>query len=414
MFPLIIPIIALLIGMSLLLMGNGLLNTLLALRGTIEGYNDGLMGIIMSGYFLGFFIGTFLALPLIKRIGHIRAFAFCAAIISTVALLHSFFINPYIWIVLRILTGTLLVILYTIIESWLNEQTPTEQRGRIFSIYMIVNLGSLAIAQQLLHLDSPASFFLFALASMLITISLVPITWTRRTQPTVTNVTRLKFKQLFIISPVAVAGSAFSGLAMGGFWGMAAVYAKHLGLENNEVATFMTCAIIGGVLCQYPMGRYSDNHARRKILAIISTGASIAAILFAIASYMGPWILFAIAIYGGLSFTVYPVAVAHLIDHLDSENILAGVSALLLIHGIGAAFGPALAGQLMHLMGHQALPFYFFIIQFLLAMYIFRTLYLTAEERVEQPSHFVPMIRTTPTALNMLPEEHENNAEINS
>lgn len=405
MLPLILPIGALLMGVALLLLGNGLLNTLLAVRGSMEGYSDGLMGIIMSGYFVGFFIGTFLAIPLISRIGYIRAFAFCAALISCSTLLHVLIINPYVWMLLRVIIGTLLVILYTVVESWLTGLTPREQRGRVFAVYMAVNLVALTLAQQLLRLDSPMSFTLFAVAAMLISAGLSPVAITRLSQPDITSTERLKFKTLYSLAPVAVVGSFFSGLAMGAFWGMTPIYGIHVGLEVSGVATLMSCAILGGAFCQYPMGRYSDKHDRRKVLAVVSFSASVAALLLALSGYFGFLLYLAVAVYGGFAFSVYPVAIAHLVDQLEPENNLAGVSGLLLLYGIGAALGPALAGQLMHFIGHQALPLYFFMMQLILGIFIVRTYRLDIEDKAKHASQFVPMIRTTPTVLDMMPDE---------
>ena len=404
MLPLIIPIGALLLGVALLLLGYGLLNTLLGLRGIMEGYSDGMMGMIMSCYFIGFLVGTFLALPLINRIGYIRAFAFCAALVSSAALLHVLFVNPYFWMFLRILTGTLLVILYTVIESWLTAETSKEQRGRVFSIYMVVNLGALTLAQQLLRLDTPSSFVLFALAAMLISVSLTPVALTRLAQPVVSRTPRLKFKKLYALAPIAVVASTCSGMAMGAFWGMAPVYANHVGLDVNGVATFMSCAILGGALCQYPMGRYSDRHDRRKILAVISVAASCAAVLLVFLSHAGAWLFIAMAIYSGMAFAVYPVAIAHLVDQLEYKDVLSGVSSLLLLYGLGAAVGPALVGLLMNSIGYQALPYYFFSTQFLLAIYTVKK-YKQSKEEPEHFSEFVPMVRTSPSALNMLPDD---------
>ncbi len=405
MLPLIIPVSALLIGVGLLLLGSGLLNTLLAVRGSMEGYDDSTLGMIMSGYFLGFFVGTFLALPVIARVGHIRSFAMCAAVAASSVLLHVLFVHPLTWLLLRVVTGAALVILYTVVESWLNGQTPAHQRGRVFAVYMAVNLGALAIAQQFLRLDSPKSFMLFAIASILISMSLVPVAWTRFAQPVVHKVERMRFKRLHSIAPVAALGALLSGLAMGPFWGLAPVYAARVGLDSSGVATFMSCAILGGALFQYPLGRYSDTHDRRQVLAAVCAMAALAAVVLIFSSSSSLWILFAIALYGGLAFAVYPVAVAHLIDHLDGDDILPGGSALLLLHGIGAALGPMLAGQLMSMFGAQALPAYFCAAQGLLAFFAVRNMHGLREEELEHPAPFVPMVRTTPTALEMLPDE---------
>ena len=410
MLPLILPIGALLLGVALLLLGGGLLNTLLAIRGGLEGYSDSSMGWIMSGYFVGFFIGTFLALPIIQRIGHIRTFAFCAAIAACSVLLHVLLVNPVGWLLLRVVTGSSLVILYTVIESWLNGYTPSEQRGKVFSIYMVVNLGSLALAQQLLRLDSPSAFTLFALGAILVTLSVLPVTWTRLAQPEVSKVTKVKYGDLYRVAPVAMAGALLSGLAMGAFWGMSAVYGRRIGLDSNSVATFISCAIVGGALLQFPLGRYSDTHDRRKVLAVVCCGAALAALLLALLSMAGQWVMLAIALYGGMAFAVYPVCVAHLSDHLDAESMLSGSSGILLLHGVGAAIGPALAGQLMGVLGPQALPIYFVCMQMLLAVFTAVHLRKKVEDPSEHPSHFMPMVRTTPTALEMLPDEEITSA----
>ncbi len=405
MFPLIVPIGAVLLGVALLLLGSGLLNTLLAVRGSLEGYSDSALGLIMSGYFLGYFSGTFAALPLIRRVGHIRAFAMCAALAACSALLHVMFVEPWVWMVLRILNGFVLVILYTVVESWLNGQTPAEQRGRVFAVYMAVNLGALAAAQQLLRLESAMSFMLFAVAAMLISVSLVPVTWTRFAQPPVETVTRLRFKALYRAAPVSVAGALLSGLAMGAFWGLGPVYANRVGLDSASVATFMSMAILGGALFQYPLGRYSDTHDRRSVLMVICLAATAAALLVWLSDGNTPLLYLSIAIYGGLAFCAYPVALAHMIDRLDANQILSGGSSALFLHGVGAAMGPALAGQLMEWFGAGSLAFYFMIMQLALALYTLMRLHVVREDLSDHSTQFVPMVRTSPVALEMMPEE---------
>ncbi|WP_430459976.1 MFS transporter [Thalassolituus sp. LLYu03] len=405
MLPLLIPITALLSGVALLLLGTGLLNTLLALRGAQEGYSDSLMGLIMAGYFVGFFIGTFLALPLIRRMGHIRAFAFCAALVACSVLLHALVVNPWAWGLCRVLTGTALVILYTAIESWLNAQTPGERRGQVFAVYMVVNLIALAGAQQFLQFGSADQFPLYAIAAILVCLSLLPVTWTRVRQPEVQNVQRMPLSELYAAAPVALAGALLSGLAMGAFWGMGAFYASRSGLDVSGVATFMTCAILGGAVLQYPLGRYSDRIDRRKVLGGVAAAAVLAALLMAALSGTVSGLLVSVALYGGLAFCIYPLTVAHLVDHLPSDKILPGSSALLLVHGVGAATGPAAAGWLMDHTGTQALPVWFAMMQGLLALAAFISLRSKARDDAEHPGTFVPMVRTTPTVLEMMPDD---------
>jgi MFS family permease len=215
MWSLLAPISSLLSGVVLLLLGNGLLNTLLTLRGVAEGYSTGMLGLIMSGYFVGFLLGIWLAIPLVRRVGHIRAFAFFAALAAISALLHILLVNPWVWLGLRVLYGLALVGLYMIIESWLNAQVPSEKRGQVFAIYMMVNLGALAAAQQLLGLASPNDFVLFVLAAVLISAALMPITMTRQTQPSMPQTMNTDLRQLVRVAPVAIAAAALSWRVLG-------------------------------------------------------------------------------------------------------------------------------------------------------------------------------------------------------
>jgi MFS family permease len=399
----IAPISSLLCAVALLLLGNGLLNTLLTLRGVAEGYSTGVLGLIMSGYFVGFLLGTWLAIPLVRRVGHIRAFAFFAALAAITALLHILLVNPWVWLGLRVLYGLALVSLYMVIESWLNAQVPSEKRGQVFALYMMVNLGALAAAQQLLNLASPSDFVLFVLAALLISAALMPITLTRQTQPSMPETLHTNLRQLARVAPVAMAAAGLSGLALGAFWGMAPVYASLSGFDAPGVGLLMSGTILGGALLQWPIGHYSDRHDRRRVLFWVVLLAVVVALLMTLLS-AGPWLLTAMFIWGGLAFAIYPLAVAQMVDQLHSDEILAGSSGLLMVNGIGSVCGPLLAGLLMEQFGAQALPLHFAVSLSLLAAYTLYRLRHVSDLINEPHGHFMPMLRTSHTVLELIPE----------
>jgi MFS family permease len=404
MFATIVPLSALLAGAALLLLGSGLLGTLLGVRGSIEGYDDQVLGLIMSGYFLGFFLGTFLAPAVIRRMGHIRAFSFFGALFASSVLLHAIWVAPVAWGLLRVGTGIAVVGLYTVIESWLNATVESAQRGRVFAVYMGINLLALALGQQLLRLAPAESFALFSLAAILVCMAMLPVTATRMVQPVMPPAARIGARQLFRIAPAAAAGALFSGLSIGAFWGLGPVYAGRLELGIEGIAMFMTVTIIGGAVLQWPIGRLSDSGDRRRALALACVGAASAAGVAMLFWSPVPWLLYSVFfLYGGLSFAVYPVAVAHLLDHVPPEDLLPACSTVLLLHGIGAALGPALAGFVMARLGAQAFPGYLMLVHLLLAVFVFARL-LARQRVVQGEGHFHPMLRTSPTAMEMLPE----------
>jgi MFS family permease len=402
------PIRSLMIGTALLLLGNGLLSTLLALRGSLEGYSDEMLGLMGSAYFVGFFVGTYVVPRMIRHMGHIRAFNFFAAGIAAIVLLHSLIIDPWVWLGLRLLTGIALVGFYTVIESWLNSQTAAERRGQVFAFYMIVNLLALAAAQQFLHFASPETFVLFSVSAMMVCFSVMPVAQTRLPQPAIATVPRLTVRRLWFAAPAAVVGALASGLTMGTFWALAPLYANRLGFDASGVAMLMTAAIIGGALLQWPLGRFSDRSDRRHALATAAAGAALAAGAMAAVGGHAYVLLGAAFVYGGMAFAIYPIVVAHLVDHLSHEDILSGNAGILLLHGLGAVVGPALGGALMGIGGPAALPAFFAAVLGPMALYVMLQARRTRDEIVEEPAHFVPMVRTAATAMEIAAavEEH--------
>ncbi|MEO7068405.1 MAG: MFS transporter [Rhodanobacter sp.] len=396
------PIASLLSGTALLLLGVGLLNTLIPLRGDMYGYSHTLLGGLTSAYYAGYLVGTFAIPPLVRRIGYIRTFAFCTACVACVVLLHALSHNPLLWLLLRFLAGVALVGLYMLIESWLNASAQPAQRGSVFAAYMVVNLGSLALAQQLLHIDGQP-FVLFIVVALLICAATLPVVATRLAQPVLQPTPRLRLTRLFAAAPSAGAGALLSGLAMGAFWGLLPVYVKDTGFNAAQVGTYMSVAIVGGALLQWPVGRLSDHHDRRIALALVSAAAGALAIVAPFLAGMQVASLVMIFLYGGMAFAAYPIVVAHLVDHLPPEDLMAASSSVLLIYGIGSALGPLIAGVLMTSLGPWSLFGWFALTQGATAAYAgYR--YQTFQRTLSDEAHFRPMLRTTPSALELMPE----------
>lgn len=404
MFRILLPITALLASVALLLGGNGLLGTLLAMRSQTEGWGERTTGLVMSGYFVGFFLGTFTAPPLIRRVGHIRAFAFHAALAAAAVLVFPLWAHPVAWMALRIVTGVALVGLCTVIESWLNAQSAPEHRSRVFGVYMVVSLLALAAGQLLLDLQPPRSPVLFSVVAILFALAILPVSVTRLSPPPIAGAPRARILQMCRTAPSAAAGALLAGVALGAFWGMGAVYAASLGLDRAGIGAFMAATILGGAALQLPIGRLSDRGDRRSMLAgVAALGSTVALCTLRLDTGAHGSVLALFFLFGGLAFALYPLAVAHLLDRLPPEQLLAGCSALLLLNGIGAAIGPAAAGLVMERWGAPALPVFFAVTLALLAL-IAGGRRLSKARRLLHPARFHPMVRTTPVALELLPE----------
>lgn len=404
MHAILFSLVALFCGISFLLVGNGLLGTLLGVRSVNLGFSLEITGMVMAAYFAGFVAGSLRSVDLIERVGHIRTFAALAAVASASALTHVLIGDPVAWAILRFVMGFCFAGLYMVMESWLNGMADNASRGRILSVYMTLNLGSLAAGQLFLLMPDPGGFALFCVASMFISLALVPVTLSRTTAPTPPRAQPLSLRALFGISPLGMAGSFASGLALGPFWNMAPVFCSTLGLSETLTAFFMVSTIAGGVLLMWPVGRMSDTMDRRRVITLLCAGSAAASLMIILTGGTSPLALFGLAmLWGGFSFPIYSISVAHTNDFLTSDDLLSASSGLLLVYGAGAILGPLLSGLAMGYLGSSGLYIWVAgVMGVMVAFSIYRTRVREAppaEARVA--TVFVP--RTTHVAYELDP-----------
>ena len=400
---------ALLLGIAFLMLGNGLQGTHLGVRGAIESFSAVHIGLFMSAYYAGFAVACLFGTAVIERVGHIRAFAAFASLASAAAIIHAVHVDPYSWIVLRALTGACFAGLYMVIESWLNDKVSNAQRGSLMAVYMIVNLGAIAAAQQLLNIADPAGFELFVVASVLISLAAVPVALTRSVAPVLMLAGRMRFAALYSLSPLGMMGALATGLASGAMWGLVPLAAIRFGLSTAAVATVMSLIVLGGVVFQWPTGSLSDRVDRRIVIAVVSTvlvGGSLA-MYFAATHSLNSF--FAVSfVFGGMSLVLYPLCAAHANDRVSPSERVQAVATLLLVLGLGAAIGPFLGALLMEVYG--ALSLFLFIAGIHALFLLFALVRIRKGEAVPvaDRSRFEPVVPVPTSAMldpRVIPDE---------
>lgn len=367
---LLIPLTALLSGVALLIVGTGLMFAAIGAQAAGANFSSLVTGLVMSAYFAGAIYGTYACPHIIRKVGFIRAFAAMASVASTLPLLHALWLNPWFWGALRFVTGLCLVGLYLVVESWLNVVAPQDKRGKVFAIYLVVNMVALALGQWLILVGDRFGFVPFVMVSVLFSFALLPITLTPVEQPVITEAPRFSLIELFTISPIGTLGALVSGMLSGPLLGLGQVFGAGVGFSEAGIATFMAATILGGAAFQWPVGHFSDRHDRRLVLfwvAITCAGVAGLGYLVAARDYENPLIALGVA-FGGLAFTVYGISVAHVNDLVDRVKVLQVTGGLLLLNGMGATIGPTLAGGMMDLLGPEALMLYFCIVLATLAV----------------------------------------------
>ena len=343
------PVAALLIGVSILLTGQGLQGTLLPVRATIEQFPTISIGVMGALYFLGFTAGCLRGGDLVRRVGHVRVFAAMTALASAVPLLHGLVPNPWSWGILRMVTGFCFAVLYVVIESWLNETATNENRGLVFSTYTVITLTVMAFGQMMLLWKDPADFYLFAVASVLVSLATLPVALSVAPTPALPVVARLDVRRLYRISPSGTLGCLATGFANGSFWSLGPVFAAGVSGDVTLAAWFMTSAVIGGAAAQWPIGLLSDRFGRRRLLttsALLCAG--VAATIVTLSPHAGQvGIALMGAAWGAFAFPLYAISVAHTNDYADRSEYVMVSGGLLMMYGVGAIAGPFLASTLM-------------------------------------------------------------------
>lgn len=366
MFNVLSGVWALLVGIVLIMLGNGMHFTLMGLRGGIEGFSASELAVVTSAYFLGFLSGARLTPLLIQRVGHVRVFAALGSFMSAGLIAFTLVAEPWAWTVLRVMIGFCMSGIYVSAESWLNNSSTNESRGTVLSAYMIAQTLGIIGAQGLLTLGDAANSALFIGASILVSISFAPILLSATPVPSVEVARPMSLRSLYSGSPLGTIGIFLLGSVYATQSGMGAVFGSQISMSTSEIALFVAMLFAGALLLQFPIGWLSDRLDRRRVIfgsAVVGAAACIMGWLVGtLSNIFGTntlWPLMAAAfIAGGVTTPLYALLIAHTNDFLPAEDMPAASGGLVFTFGVGAIFGPLMVGWAMQNFG----PFSFWLV----------------------------------------------------
>ena len=425
---------ALFSGIGIILLANGLQGNLMGVRSVIENFSSLSTGIIMSGYFVGYFVGSNLTPNMVSRVGHIRVFAAFASMASLSILIIATYVNPIVWTLGRFLTGLSLVSCYVVAESWLNDRANNRTRGKLLSVYMIINYLALACGALLLNFDDPTSFKPFILVSILLSIALVPILLTKRPAPKFKKIGTLNLLELYKISPLGTVSSFCTGAIYSALFTMFAVYATKINFSLFEISILLFLTTIAGAFFQAPVGYLSDKYNRRIVIVICNVFSAFFCIVlifisggdelsnlnalhmllninifqnFNLMTYAGPsklYFFIVITIYAGITLCVFSLNLAHTNDFVPKEKFVAAGGGLQFVFGLGAMGGPLFCSIAMEKLGPNGYFAYLLIFHVIIALFgVYR---MAIREVAENPDNtFTPLPRNiTPAGIELDPE----------
>lgn len=396
---------ALLLGMLLLMIGNGLQGTLLGVRGGLEGFTPFTMSIVMSAYFVGFLGGSRATPEMIRRVGHVRVFAALASFISAVLILYPVITHPMAWALGRVVIGFCFSGVYVTAESWLNNSSTNENRGKALSIYMIVQMVGIVSAQGMLAMGDPSGYVLFVIASVAVSISFAPILLSISPTPAFETTKPMSLRELYQLSPLGCVGMFLLGGVFSAQFGMSAIYGSEMGLSLGEISLFVSMIFVGALVMQFPIGWVSDRMDRRILIMAIALLGGIGSVLgFA---YGDNFLLLLTAAFllGGMSNPLYALLIAYSNDFLEHEDMAAASGGLIFINGLGAITGPLIIGWLMGQIGPSGFFLFLAGLMFALAGYAAYRMTQRAATPVDETGSYSPITPSaSPVAVELAQE----------
>ncbi|MGF1625184.1 MAG: MFS transporter [Alphaproteobacteria bacterium] len=395
----------LLAGMLLLMVGNGLLVTVLTLRASGLGFGETAIGLMQAAYPVGTLLGCVVVPRLVSQVGHIRVFAALGSVASTASLIHLVTHDPWSWAAMRFVSGFCFAGLYVVAESWLNGRATNDTRGSLLSVYFVIQSGGSAVGQLLLSLAPPDGILLFVLVSVLISLALVPILVSAGTAPPYAVPERISIVALIRISPMGLLGCLLNGVAQGAIYIALALYGEAIGLAPGAIGLLVGCATVGGMLAQFPLGRLSDRIDRRLVILGAGGVAVPLCLGLALAGPLSPTLLYAgIGLVGALTLPIYSICVAHTNDRLHPGQIVAASGALVLVLGSGIILGPILGALAIAQLGPPGLFYLLAAVQGLTAAAALLRAW-RGSERAAAPGRAVAVAPgATPGAARLNPE----------
>ena len=332
-------------------LANALQTDLLSVRADLEAFRPDIIGYVMSAYYVGYSLAPLTGRFIIAKSGHVIVIIVMSVLAAVVIALPAFLISPVLWAAFRAVSGFVLSTLYIAIESWIHDSVENEARGRVFSMYMVVQLVSMTSAQALFAGSDPRSAGPFLIAAALFLISGMPVIGAKPVRdelpPEPFGIIRL-----FRISPMGGAVTVLAGVSWSMVFTFGPVYARHSGFGVQGTASFMASAMVGGAVMQFPFGWLSDHLGRRATLAVMSA-------LAVAASLLGLWAdghdtvmkLVASFLVGGFVFTLYAISAARTNDLVAAQNRVAAAAGLVLLFGLGSILGPIMSGHAVASLG---------------------------------------------------------------
>ncbi len=397
-----IAITSVVLSMALVAVGNGLMFAYIPVRLGAEGFSPTWSGLIVTGLSAGGLAGCILTGPLVRRVGHARAFMVLSALIALSNAAVGAGTYPLLWIAARTLYGLAICGIFVVAQSWLNDVIGNGIRGRVMAIFYVAYVAGLGIGYYTLAFVDIASTQASLIGIAFTALSILPVGMTRLRQPPPPQAASVAIRRAWRISPVGVAGMlAVGGLSMS-ISGFAPIHATAKGYSQQDVALLLSAMPLGTLLLQIPFGWISDRTDRRYVL-IAASVLVVAAGLLAI-GFDGRALAILVVIYvfwDGASESIYSLASAHASDRAGKGDLVALSSSLLFAWSFSGFVVPGIVTALTAVYGTQSFMYVAIVIAATYAGFVGWRVARAKPVPAEETGSFSPMTAQAPLPTDL-------------
>jgi MFS family permease len=261
-----------------------------------------------------------------------------------------------VWFVIRFLGGISGSIVFIVSETWLNDITPEQFRGRVIGLYNTMLGLSFAIGPVVLAMTGIQGQLPFLVGIGLMSVAIVPLLLVKSYSPdeldtpTFNIVSFIKVAPLLVIACFVVAFKDMASV------GLLPVYGVRSGLSDATAALMLFFAAIGGAVLQFPIGWLGDYFSRVGVMVLCGlVGIAGAAVLPFVVTV--PWLLFlTLFIWLGFFAGVYTIALTLAGQWFRGTELAIAIASFGVFWGMGGLAGPIIAGYTMDLWGTHGFP----------------------------------------------------------
>ena len=287
-------------------------------------------------------------IPLIIRSFNVTRLVFTAICIDlAMILLMVAFDDINVWFVSRFVMGVAGTILFVVSETWINEIAEDRTRGRILGLYTLTFSATLGISPLFIVFLGVEGNLPFIVAFVFIALSLIPLQWTRGSEPDFSGGRVSHVLKFIVLAPTLVGAAALMSFEEASIITLLPVYSIKSGVSTEWAAMFLTVIAIGSMIAQPFIGSLADR-INRYYLAFACAGVMLISVMslpFVINTKIIVWPI--LLILGGATAGIYTVALTIMGQRFRGAQLAAGNAAFGVMWGVCGAIAPATGGIAM-------------------------------------------------------------------